>query len=496
MLRRLEEQAYKEYPHAKVDEGRVDGYRINPTSSRALGPLLRCFATLAFVLLRLPIALLCVALLLLGFLPQLAWVLVIVLLVSLLTDSHFLHWLTAGRTGMGGEDANAKIHCRPTERNNRIVERLAHFAGYRPPPFLVSGDWLTLAPYVVNKGSVGGRVRYQRWWVRVNQAPAPDGEDGPMRRPTGKDDDEFCALDISFPPGGFRKDKPVFLILHGLNGGSTEPYVLDMTRRANREGSTACVLIARGMAKTHVKGDHVFNGARTSDVGAAVDLLLYAFGSESRDSPTPLATNIVLVGFSMGAITAANYTAKAKSKSGLAGSVCFSGALCAVRQLDDPQLVGHSNAVWQPILAWALKYLVVKRNTAKIARSGLVKAADVEAASSVTDLDRAVIVPVNGYHDVHEYYADMCAAGRGDAEGLKKLAGTAVPMLAVHAVDDPITVYETCLAPKAKETDNVLILTTVSGGHIGWPQGWRPSLKRWDFMTDISMTFAATVCEV
>ena len=39
----------------------------------------------------------------------------------------------------------------------------------------------------------------------------------------------------------------------------------------------------------------------------------------------------------------------------------------------------------------------------------------------------------HGYGDVRDYYADMSAAGRGDAVGLAKLAGVGVPLLAVRA---------------------------------------------------------------
>ena len=76
----------------------------------------------------------------------------------------------------------------------------------------------------------------------------PDGENGPDKKPTGKDDDEAVALDVVFPKQGYQPDKPTFLILHGLNGGSTEPYVLDLARRATREGHTVAVMINRGLS--------------------------------------------------------------------------------------------------------------------------------------------------------------------------------------------------------------------------------------------------------
>eukprot|EP00927_Polykrikos_kofoidii_P067224 TRINITY_DN62737_c0_g1_i1.p1 TRINITY_DN62737_c0_g1~~TRINITY_DN62737_c0_g1_i1.p1 ORF type:complete len:517 (-),score=59.43 TRINITY_DN62737_c0_g1_i1:61-1611(-) len=503
VLRRLEEVATREYPFPKpAREKAPDSFQIRSTSLRTLSPVAVCFAKLAFMLFRPVILLLCIALAAFGYCMWLSITVGVGIIGHMLHDRFLQHRFTDGVLGgLGGKGTHAGVHCKETPRNKLLADTLRRFVSYKPTLFLFSGDWLTIGPYLLFKGSSGGRVRYQRWWIRVNQAPAPDGRDGPARRPTGGEDDEAVALDISFPKGGHRQDKPVFLFLHGLNGGSTEPYVLDAVRRANREGSTACVLINRGLMKTFVKSKHLFTGARTSDVGAAVDTLLHACGCEKRGEDSsdsarlPLKTRIVLVGYSMGAIIAANYVSKARGASGLAGAVAFSGMLCPQKNLE-PEQYAHSSTVWQPLLAFALKHLLIVPDAAKIARCEAIKLDAVESAVSVTDLDTAVICPLNGYADVREYYADMGAAGRGDAEGLAKLSGAAVPLLAVHAVDDPMTVYECCLSDlSVAATENVLVLATEHGGHIGWPQGLWPQAHRWDFMCDVFMTFGASVFE-
>jgi hypothetical protein len=68
-------------------------------------------------------------------------------------------------------------------------------------------------------------------------------------------DEEFVALDISFPPKvGHDWQKPLYLVLHGLNGGSKEGYVIDFCHERNKEGSTCVVLIARGLGDTPIQG--------------------------------------------------------------------------------------------------------------------------------------------------------------------------------------------------------------------------------------------------
>ena len=125
-------------------------------------------------------------------------------------------------------------------------------------PYLVNGDQRTGIPFLVNK------VEEQEY-IRVH-----------VRNPF---DNESISLDIAFPYSDdvmktndpqrqyvHHLGKPVYLILHGLNGGSHEEYVKDFVLRRRSEGSTVVVMIARGMMNTSMKGWNVFHGARTGDV--------------------------------------------------------------------------------------------------------------------------------------------------------------------------------------------------------------------------------------
>eukprot|EP00593_Proboscia_inermis_P013551 CAMPEP_0171324138 /NCGR_PEP_ID=MMETSP0816-20121228/115998_1 /TAXON_ID=420281 /ORGANISM="Proboscia inermis, Strain CCAP1064/1" /LENGTH=456 /DNA_ID=CAMNT_0011822993 /DNA_START=356 /DNA_END=1726 /DNA_ORIENTATION=- len=452
------------------------------------------------------------------------------------------------------------------------MTKLQKFVGYVPTPYAFSGDWLTLLPFLWFKGSKGARVNYERYWIKVPEAIAPDGNDGPLRgwsKPhrTKDEKEEAVALDIAFPPSGTDPTKPMLLILHGLNGGSTEPYVLDLVRRANAANMTAVVLIARGLSKTPLQGEELFTGARTSDVGAAVCALHTIFGDEAMVlNKLEYKTKIVLVGFSMGAIIGANYTAKARESCGIVGNLSFSGTLCGQAMLDSslPSNV-HSHRVWQPALAWGLKATVIKpflhlvcmgaiigaNYTAKAREScgivgnlsfsgtlcgqamldstlpsnahshrvwqpalawGLkatvikpflhlvlkrgITTKGVEAIGSVNELDSKLVCAYHKYPNCGAYYEDLSAAGKGDAKGLARLQGAAVPLLEVHAMDDPIAVFEVAAVELVEQTENVMVLATKHGGHIGWPFGWRPTKNRWGYMMDISMEFTEAVCGV
>lgn len=165
-------------------------------------------------------------------------------------------------------------------------------------PYLVNGDQRTGIPFLVNKVE-------EQAYVRVY-----------VRNPF---DNEYLALDIAFPYSNreeeektmddnnvqdsrtfvHRHDHPVYLILHGLNGGSHEEYVKDFVSRRRSEGSTVVVLIARGMMDTTMIGWNVFHGARTGDVDIAARALRRGLVKMARENGVgrPILAG---VGYSMG----------------------------------------------------------------------------------------------------------------------------------------------------------------------------------------------------
>eukprot|EP00584_Thalassiosira_punctigera_P004715 CAMPEP_0172543642 /NCGR_PEP_ID=MMETSP1067-20121228/13982_1 /TAXON_ID=265564 ORGANISM="Thalassiosira punctigera, Strain Tpunct2005C2" /NCGR_SAMPLE_ID=MMETSP1067 /ASSEMBLY_ACC=CAM_ASM_000444 /LENGTH=517 /DNA_ID=CAMNT_0013330093 /DNA_START=178 /DNA_END=1728 /DNA_ORIENTATION=+ len=501
VLKRLEEVASAEYPYPRPEfiKPKDGSERIHLTSSKNLRPVLISMALFLGKLIRPHLTILFGILAYFFRSAQCATVAVLCAGWVWMDDPFFLHHMTDGRLGgLGGGGRRDKIakdgfFCKDSPRNDRVRDVLAKFVGYRPTSYFCSGDLLTLMPFLLFKGSKGGKVPYKRYWVRVPAAPAPDGDDGPAKRPAGDNTDEAVALDVVFPSKGYRADKPTFLVLHGLNGGSTEPYVLDLARRATKEGHAFAVMVNRGLMKTPLRGNDSFHGARTSDVGCAVDALLHALRGESTRQSSPVESKIVMVGFSMGGIIAANYTAKSKGRSGLAGAVCFSGTLCSEKMLVDCPAAKHSLSVWQPALAWGLKATIIKPQMPRFARNAGITPRQVEDARTVVDIDSRLVCACHKYAEVRDYYEDMSAGGRGDDEGIQRLRGAAVPLLAVHAIDDPIAIYEVALADEIPKTENVMLLATKHGGHIGWPTGMFPSVNRWGFMMDVAMDFAAAI---
>mmetsp|Transcript_7038 Transcript_7038/g.7214 ORF Transcript_7038/g.7214 Transcript_7038/m.7214 type:complete len:192 (-) Transcript_7038:52-627(-) len=120
----------------------------------------------------------------------------------------------------------------------------------------------------------------------------------------------------------------------------------------------------------------------------------------------------------------------------------------------------------------------------------------VEEIASVNELDYKLVCAYHKYANCSAYYEDLSAADRSNAQGLARLQGAAVPLLEVHAMDDPIAVFEVAAVDLVEQTENVMVLATKHGGHIGWPLGWRPTENRWGYMMDMTMEFTGVVCVV
>uniref|UniRef100_A0A6V2CHE5 Uncharacterized protein n=1 Tax=Ditylum brightwellii TaxID=49249 RepID=A0A6V2CHE5_9STRA len=106
-------------------------------------------------------------------------------------------------------------------------------------PYTITGDARTGVPFLVKLFSAES-ITYNRVFLEV--------EDG-----------EVVALDIALPqsPSGqlyHDYNKPVYLVLHGLNGGSNAPFIREFALRRNEEGSTVIVMIGRGLMDMPIRG--------------------------------------------------------------------------------------------------------------------------------------------------------------------------------------------------------------------------------------------------
>jgi predicted alpha/beta-fold hydrolase len=243
-------------------------------------------------------------------------------------------------------------------------------------------------------------------------------------------------------------------------------------------------MIARGLSGAGNTSGVPFNGARTSDLSAALTVIRAA---------APPSTPLVGVGYSMGAIVLTHYCGVAGADNPLSCAIAISGSPDVVHAS-----IPHAQRLWQPALAHELKRTFLRLPCLRDG-SG-VAPVDAEYVLShrcpnITEFDGAVVVPHFGFDSLfgerNGYYRTMSLV-HGD-----QASRVSMPLLLVHACDDPIVdsrSYHSVIEGGAQAANpNIWTRMTRHGGHVGWCEGWWPTPNRWSFMCRQVEEFADAV---
>jgi predicted alpha/beta-fold hydrolase len=372
-------------------------------------------------------------------------------------------------------------------------------------PWMMTGDARTAFPFLLNnnnnnndrkKKKKNSLLSLVRVWL-----PLEDGE--------------VVALDIAFPPGGHRSDTPIWLVFHGLNGSSDEEFVLDFIVRRIEEGCTCVVMIARGLMDHPIRGWNTFHGARWSDAHEAAVVLrqrVVLLPSSGAQVPSQLLAGI---GFSMGAIVLANMVSQTGSHCALDIAVSVSGGLDIRYNIINPR----AERLWQPMLAMNLRHLFLLSKWGERIRARLPHNIwhQFLYAHTVTEIDRTAVVYYHQFAHLEDYYSSMSVLGDIPREEHEedtfrtrrrgRVDNISIPLLMIHAMDDPLLIWRTVAAPTGlmhptnlcrayNETagtgtgsGKLLLLLTKRGGHVGWPLGWNPAQYEWQWMSNVPASF-------
>jgi len=368
----------------------------------------------------------------------------------------------------------AGFHCADTSRNAHLRKAYdAWMAGFRRTPYITSGEWCTVLPFLWTKNKAEN-LSYERVWVHH------------------PGDKEHLASDWVFPPGGHDPNRPVIILFTGLApdkhwtqaGGFVANTAWYLTQTCNM---TAVIVVPRGLMDTQVK-EHMFHGARAQDVREIVLLAeraMHAARGEAVDAKVPLP--LFATGFSMGAMVISSYCGKFGEDTRLAGVVHFSGCYDQIYNRN----FKYASKTWQTYLAYGIKVNVYTEHLARITqkRGVNIKKLMSSEVANMDDIDEELVAKVGGYKDgAMGYYRDLGLGFEGKWKNVK------VPVLAIFARDDPITHCDSMHAFEfAAGNDNLLFLVTDRGGHVGWPLGWTPWERGFDFMSEGIRVFVEAV---
>jgi len=270
-------------------------------------------------------------------------------------------------------------------------------------------------------------------------------------------DGDFVDLDISLAPGeraadAARGDRPVVLVLHGLEGGSRSRPAIQATIALADHGLRAAVLNFRSCSGEPNRTPRFYHAGETGDLVVALAWL--------RDHFAGAATG--LLGYSLGGNVLLKFLgelaedAQGSVAAAAAVSVPFDLAAGAALLGRGPRrLYGHHF-----LRSLRRKYLR-KRWMLQEDRWHAVR-----RARTLREFDAAATAPLHGFRDVDHYYAESSSA--------RWLHRVRVPTLLIHSLDDPFLPATAVPAAVAHGNPWLCARFTPRGGHMGFVAGAWP----------------------
>jgi len=244
--------------------------------------------------------------------------------------------------------------------------------------------------------------------------------------------------------------KPMLLALHGLTGGSHELYLRAVVAPlVDNYGWEACVMNARGCAKSKITTHSLYNARITRDVRQTVEFLRDTFPNRP----------LYGVGFSLGANIFTNYLGEEGDKCMIKGA-----ALCS-----NPWNLEMSNAALHRSWLGAEVYSRAMGKNLKglfeaqfdvLVNDPKVDAELVRKSKYIWEFDRDLTARVYGYATVGAYYRD--------ASSVDRLLGIRIPTFIVHAKDDPVAMKDAIPYDEVKSNPYAFMVQTSHGGHLSW----------------------------
>lgn len=306
------------------------------------------------------------------------------------------------------------------------------------------------------------------WWCRGAHAQTIFGA---LRHPKLKrklnrkrlelPDGDFLDLDFfEVPSPNGREIRPLVIILHGLEGSSSAPYVQNLLASLYAGGWDSVVVNMRGCSGVPNRLKQTYHSGKTEDLEWTVQHLI----EKER------CKKIYLVGYSLGG----NILLKWLGERGKAlpreiqkaAAISVPYDLIASVELMDR---GFNRSVYTRAL---LKGLKVKLRMKEKQFPDALNYDCARRATTFKEFDREVTAPLNGFRDGMDYWFKTSCRNF--------LESIAIPTLLIHAEDDPCFPGGLLPLDAIRKSKRLNLLKVPCGGHLGFVTGeWPWSRKRW-----------------
>jgi predicted alpha/beta-fold hydrolase len=356
--------------------------------------------------------------------------------------------------------SRVRIHCGPSPTALHLQRCISSVSSsYTPPPFLLNGHFHTVFASLFR---LPPHVTYERQLIRTS-----DGG----------------TLSLDWLQHPHAPSAPVLLLLHGLTGGSHEPYMRSLAARAKTIFRVVC-LNMRGAASSSLTTARAFSAEVNSDVECAI----HAVSSACPGAP------IVAAGFSLGANILFRFLGDRASRHcriKAAVSICSPLDLQWTSDHLASSCVGR---LWSRIMAknlirfWS-KHALPAHPDDPASPLALAYPDFLQRASLVTsvyEFDKEFVCPMFGHANPEAYYAHASSSSR--------LGAITCPCLFISADDDPITGGIGVDDTRVAEVLHGVAVRAAAGGHCAFLKGWAGGGGSW--ADDVAVRFLEAAVEI
>lgn len=295
---------------------------------------------------------------------------------------------------------------------------------YKAPLLFRNGHWASIYPSLFRKVDGVSTTR-----ERINTP-----------------DDDF--LDLDWSKKGHDK---LILVLHGLEGDASRPYVQGMIKLFNQNGYDGVGMNFRGCSGEINRALRMYHNGEIEDVSFVLDHIGKNYDYQE----------IVLIGFSLGGNVTLNYVARKGKKV----HPLLKKAVAISVPTDLVESAKILDSEWFNSKVYVRRFLTQLYEKTRLKEQQYPGTFDLDTIKNYTtfyDFDHHVTAKVSGFDGALDYYTK--------ASSLPHLSNIAIPTLIINAKNDSFlsdTSYPYAVAEK-----NPLVYLEVPkhGGHVGFAQ--------------------------
>ncbi|NNJ97197.1 MAG: hydrolase [Gammaproteobacteria bacterium] len=249
-----------------------------------------------------------------------------------------------------------------------------------------------------------------------------------------------------------KSDRPVVLLLHGLEGSVQSHYVGNLMLSLERAGFSPVFMHFRGCSGEPNRLPRSYHSGDTGDLAEVVAHI----NQQSKQAV------YAAIGFSLGG----NVLLKWLGQSGAANPLQYGVAVSVPFMLADAatRLEGGVSHLYERHLMRSLK----RSYQTKFERMASPLDVDIDTMKGFWDFDDQVTAPLHGFDGVDHYYRESSCR--------QYLSGINVPTRIIHALDDPF-MFPRSIPDIDEISKSVELLLAEKGGHVGFVSGkypWKP----------------------